>query len=131
MGQITLVGKNFGTTNAIRRDVAIGETPCTDTLWQSDSQVVCLGPKRGTGAYRDVRVRVGGLFRLETGRPNEAKRGLSEAFSYDSPVITAVMPSNGPPAGYTTDMTIMGQNFGFGPLEVRATSCKCLLCWSR
>ena len=117
-GQITIVGKNFGSSLNVRRDVAIGATSCTDTVWQSDSQVVCLGPKRGTGAYRDVRVRIGGSFLSNTGRTNENPKGLSEAFSYDSPIITAVLPTNGPPVGYTTEMTIFGKNFGFGPAEV-------------
>ncbi len=77
-----------------------------------------MGPKRGTGAYRDVKVYIGGTFAGGGGRRNDNVRGLSEAFSYDSPVITSVRPTNGAPTGYMYDMTIFGKNFGFGPETV-------------
>lgn len=117
LGAITVVGQNFGTTFDVTRDILVGNTGCSSVEWQSDSSIRCLGLRRGTGAFKNIRVNIGGKFDgiSTSGRTNENINGLVWAFSYDRPTISAVSPANGPPRGYVTDMTIYGQNFGFGP----------------
>jgi len=116
---MTIIGKNFGNRDTITRGVQVGESSCTTVQWFSDSQIACRGLQRGTGSIRTVKVNIGGEFiqgEQIGGRVNPSG-GLTEAFSYDRPVITSIFPANGPAKGFETAMTIFGANFGMGPAE--------------
>lgn len=114
---MTIVGKNFGARDTTRRSVAVGETACDKVQWFSDTQIACLGLKRGTGSFHNVRVNIEGDFKGGAplgGRVNPSG-GLTSVFSYDRPRIDSILPNNGPTVGYVTAMTIFGRNFGMGP----------------
>ena len=114
---VTVYGSNFG---SLKPAIAlqVGESFCTSAIWSSDSQVVCSKVIPGTGALRDVKVRV-------QGRPSESPTGISRVFSYNRPEITGIHPGNAPPRGFSV-ITILGVNFGLGPdtkVDIRQPQC--------
>jgi hypothetical protein len=84
---------------------------CTTTTFVSTSQVVCTTPS-GSGAARGVQVVVEGTTLVNLGVSSVATAGnLTGMFSYDDPVLTQMVPSNGPVASGAT-LTMFGKNFG-------------------
>jgi hypothetical protein len=132
---ITLLGSNFGVkpaqgslSTSTKPAVSVGAVPCTSTDWISDSQITCALPS-GYGAAKAVAVTVSQTYipplaLMATMRADQLQqRAAAEfertvhtamykgAFSYDIPVMTRLMPSNGPVFGGAS-ITAMGFNFG-------------------
>jgi len=120
---ITVRGQNFGTENIYNPMIQVGDTTCARVQWISDSEMVCNSLSRGLGGELDVRVALDTASTFNTGRANADPRGLSKAMSYDRPAITAIKPTNGPPRGYFSAITIFGKNFGMGPEFPAAAVC--------
>jgi hypothetical protein len=103
--KITVLGKNFGVQDS-RPTVSVGHTPCTLTVWQSDSSIVCTVPA-GQGHDHLIEATIIGAH---------SKENALVRFSFDSPVVSAVSPSNIPPTDAIA-LTLYGEAFG-GPDSV-------------
>ena len=103
--KITVLGKNFGVQDS-RPTVSIGHTPCTLTVWQSDSSIVCTVPA-GQGRDHLIEATIIGAH---------SKENALVRFSFDSPVVSALSPSNIPPTDAIA-LTLYGEAFG-GPDSV-------------
>jgi hypothetical protein len=97
--QVTLSGAGFGYTDPTGR-ARVGGSACEATLWISDSRIVCQNAQ-GVGSQKDVAVTVA----LQLG-------SLAQAFTFDSPTVTAVDPASTTPASGATIVSIFGSNFG-------------------
>jgi len=100
--KITVLGKNFGVQDS-RPTVSVGHTPCTLTVWQSDSSIVCTVPA-GQGHDHLLEATIIGAH---------SKENALVRFSFDSPVVSAVSPANIPPTDAIA-LTLYGEAFG-GP----------------
>ena len=100
--KITVLGKNFGVQDS-RPTVSVGHTPCTLTVWQSDSSIVCTVPS-GQGHDHLLEATIIGAH---------SKENALVRFSFDSPVVSAVSPANIPPTDAIA-LTLYGEAFG-GP----------------
>jgi hypothetical protein len=103
--KITVLGKNFGVQDS-RPTVSVGHTPCALTVWQSDSSILCTVPA-GEGHDHLIEATIIGAH---------SKENALVRFSFDSPVVSAVSPSNIPPTDAIA-LTLYGQAFG-GPDSV-------------
>ena len=74
--QIKIIGKNFGSSDSISREVLIGSVPCQSTNPIGDTSILCNIPEF-VGYELDVVVRIDG--QSGTG---------SKLFSYAPPVVT-------------------------------------------
>jgi hypothetical protein len=98
-GQVlTIHGSNFGLGKA-KLSATVGNKPCSHAKWHSDSLVTCRVP-RGLGVNLTVSVFIGGIEGV-----------LAGSFSYDRPVITKLIPAEGPATG--GEITVRGANFGW------------------
>lgn len=85
--------------------------PCITTSFISTTEIVCTTPS-GSGAGRGVQVQVEGAQVLHKGKVSTWLAGeLKGQFSYDSPILTHLVPSNAPIASGAT-LTMFGTNFG-------------------
>lgn len=103
--KITVLGKNFGTQDS-RPTVSVGHTPCALTVWQSDSSIVCT-IAAGQGHDHLIEATIIGAH---------SKENALVRFSFDSPVVSSVSPSNIPPTDAIA-LTLYGEAFG-GPDSV-------------
>jgi hypothetical protein len=101
---ITLSGINFGATDSNPK-AGVGGTSCQISAWIAATSVSCL-PSGGVGASLAASVEVYGLGGT-----------VSKVFSYDSPVVTALVLNNGPVTAGST-VTIAGQNFGTSAAQI-------------
>jgi hypothetical protein len=95
---VTIHGSNFAAEDA-SATARIGSTACRTTSWTTLTSVMCSVPLGAGGARRAV-VDVDG---------QAGTRSL--AFSYDSPVVAAVVQKNAPTASGAV-LTVTGTNFG-------------------
>jgi hypothetical protein len=124
---ITLLGSNFGVkpkssagSSIADPIVSVGGVSCESSAWVSNSHITCTVPA-GFGSGKTVEVSVAQTF--DSNGPKGAEKAAAtlartehaavykSAFSYDIPVITRMLPSNGPVQGGAT-ITVMGFNFG-------------------
>jgi len=116
---ITISGTNFGLQDS-SFTMAIGETPCVDSIWISTTALSCR-PAVGSGGHSGAGAAVSAtvLVSAIVGTAEEIAYG----FTYDSPVVTyAGSIVNGPTSGGST-LTLSGMNFGFleyTPVRVQA-----------
>jgi hypothetical protein len=99
---VTLSGMNFGYGAAFSGTFVSGvqNQDCKKNTWVSTTAVTCdFGPE-GVGKAMRFTTRFEGVG--GTGAP---------AFSYDSPVLTKISPSNGPTTG-GAPISVFGTNFG-------------------
>jgi len=100
---LTLSGTNFGAAPAA--SVRVGTTVCASNLWVTATSIVCTASFGvGTALNANIELDVIGTF--------------SQAFSYDSPAVTSVMPANAPLSGGAS-LTLTGKNFG--AVDISAT----------
>eukprot|EP00961_Rhodomonas_salina_P175842 2370678-Rhodomonas_salina.1 len=97
-GKMYLEGQNFGHLGAAIT-VYIGNTECSSPEFLSNSLLSCIWTQ-GVGANLDARVQVESLV-----------GGLTHAFSYYSPFVSAVRVLQGPASGGGI-LTIFGSQFG-------------------
>lgn len=106
---VTVLGLNFGPTAPYTGAYSIGAgagvsvrkcLPEKDNAWLSSTTVVCASGPPTSGSSMRFHVDVDG--QVGTGAP---------VFSYDSPIVTVVSPSNGPTTGGAM-LTVRGTNFG-------------------
>lgn len=84
---------------------------CATTTFVTSSTIVCTAPS-GSGAARGVQVIVEGTKVVNQGISSVFSAGdITGMFSYDDPVLTQIVPSNGPVASGAT-LTMFGMNFG-------------------
>jgi hypothetical protein len=95
---VQIVGQYFG-LNSAAQSAHIGNSPCSQSVWTSDSSIKCVVPAGG-GVALAVSVNVLG----NTG-------SLLAGFCYDAPSIESAHPGLGPTTGGTI-LTIIGQSFG-------------------
>jgi hypothetical protein len=95
---ISISGPNFGASDYTPNTI-VGRTVC-DTLWMSDTLVVCK-TRPGVGKDVDVSVWMQGA---QTGT-------FTKAYTYDAPFINSVADPNGPGTGGNT-ISMSGSNFG-------------------
>ncbi len=125
---VTVVGQNFGSScaNVSGGDpagtcdfaITIGASRCSKVLWWSDSSLACSVPP-GVGAGLQVAVEAGG----------QTSTGGNNAFSYDAPVVTSLMPFTAPSQDPGLPITVFGRNFGTLPgaqvgVLIGSSSCK-------
>jgi len=107
-GTVTLYGKNFAVAD-YSGDARFGGTGCEVTKWTSNSLVSCKYPS-GTGEAKSVSFSM--ALRVGTS---------TEVFTYDSPSITDVVGTNGPPSHSSgATVTVLGKNFGTSDYTVTA-----------
>jgi hypothetical protein len=94
---LTLNGFNFGKFNR-SPNVLVGATLCQTTAWTTSTQLTCLTPT-GTAEKQTLRVNV-----------RELVYTVTNAFSFDAPVLTQFAQPNGAVSAGTTT-TIYGFNF--------------------
>jgi len=107
---INIPGDNYGTSPSALK-ILLGKGECERTNWVSNTMAQCLVPA-GVGMSKVV-VQVDGQQSSE----KDEKSPSADDFTYDSPVITRVLPSTGSPAGGQL-VTIEGRNFGTDKTEV-------------
>jgi hypothetical protein len=110
--RINITGSGFG-TSAETVVARINSEDCLETIWESQSSLVCISPA-GAGARRSVGVEV-------TSRTTSIYRTKMNAFAYKPPVAMNVVRNwgsmwNGPTTG-AISMTIIGENFGTNVVE--------------
>jgi len=94
---LSITGKHFGLTDS-DPTVYVGGTACKQSLWVSDTSVMCRLPER-TGFNLSVEVEVDGQVSDPVAR-----------FDFSPPVVEAVLPSLAPAAG-GYEVEIRGRNF--------------------
>ncbi|KAJ1478097.1 hypothetical protein T484DRAFT_2970674 [Baffinella frigidus] len=101
---VTVRGSNFGNAQAVADglvNVTIGPAACSGvTSATPHSAIECIAPEGAGTAYK-VQVTVDA----------QVSPSLTQAFSYDNPLLTAVSPRFGATIGGTT-LTLRGDNFG-------------------
>jgi hypothetical protein len=115
--QVTVQGKNFGITNQqMQTRVLVGETPCIQTSWVSDSRLICRTPI-GHGASRKVQVNIACGQNHPPNAPLLSCTTSNQTYNvtYDAPILTRALisPSNftAASAGNET-LQLIGKNFG-------------------
>lgn len=94
---ITISGANFGITPVVTFDGVV-----VPLVARSHSTIAAMVPAGEAGHVAQVQVTV-------AGQPSNTKE-----FTYDTPRLTAILPSHGPTAGGTT-VTLTGNSFGTDP----------------
>lgn len=135
---LSIIGRNFGWkyTDSAGLIYKSSETPaalvstssetikCSTTTWISDSSVACITPP-GVGQVNSVSVDTGCRYASCADISRQAINAgtIQSAFTYDGPVVTAVVPygldqegkpttiANGPTGGGAV-VTLLGTNFG-------------------
>jgi len=105
---ISVTGRNLGVLDS-SLSAKLAATVCTSPVWTSDSASICV-VSRGTGARLDVSVTVA-----------QQVGTLTEAFTYNHPVIFSVFPVSSPTTAQTR-MFVGGVNFGgfnAAPVSIR------------
>ena len=102
---ITITGTNFGGRMHIPT-VMVGARVCRDVYWHSSERLSCVTPA-GTGALLGITVQILDQSSQPLGDPYKN----NEAFSYDAPRVTAVVPNHCAGAGGCV-VVITGSNFG-------------------
>ncbi len=106
---LTLTGSNFGPAGAA---VTVGGVSCPLTS-QTHTELLCTLPA-GAGASQAVQVTVAG------------QASGTRTFSYNAPLLSSLMPSNGPTAGGAV-LTLTGTNFGAAGATVTIGGVSCPL----
>jgi hypothetical protein len=115
--QVTVRGKNFGVTNQqMQARVLVGETPCIQTSWVSDSGLICRTPQ-GHGASRKVQVNIACGQSHPPNAPLLSCTVSNQTYNvvYDAPVLTVarISPSNITAAGAGNEtLQLIGKNYG-------------------
>lgn len=108
-GALTITGTNFGLTSTVR----VGTQACAVTSRTHEQLICTVAPGAGAG----LTVTVTCVAQSNSAGPT---------FSYNSPTLTSITPSNGPTAGATT-VTLAGTNFGpntvSGSVSIGGASC--------
>lgn len=97
---VSIFGLNFGAVYGLGATATIGGTACDTNWWVADSTVVCKTSGPGVGSGRIISMELQGV----TGT-------LISAFTYNSPVITSPLYSNGPSTA-GVHVTVSGTEFG-------------------
>jgi len=99
---MTVFGSDFGSADN-SPSVSMGGVVCTSSEWISDSSMVCRLQFVGFHP-QDVSLRVSGY-------EGDGDVTLNDAFTFDAPLVTSLLVSNGPSAG-GSHITVQGYNFG-------------------
>jgi hypothetical protein len=99
---VTIVGSQFSEESVGETSVDFGGVPATEVVVEDDTSITCLSPAGVDGTTVDVTV--------SNPRGDAVFSGFSYIDTSDDPVISAVDPSLGLPAGGTA-VTISGERF--------------------
>ena len=153
---VTIFGKDFGLWDTTPQARMSG-TACITTYWVSDTIISCTAPRglrpgKCLGSDSDENCKAivcdtcpNGLSSTVCNNEYDTVQGqgicrsivvtvdrlrgyLTEAFSYESSLITGLNPTNGPPTG-SFDVTMEGESFGDNPKygysgQIGDTMCK-------
>ena len=114
---VTLLGIGFGAVNASGYSVRVrlGQSASEASVWVSGTTVVCASAS-GSGATRRVLLTSG-----------QEPATVSEAYSYERPMLSDIIPGNAAATGRMT-VTCIGSNFGLVDFTVAfrigGTSCE-------
>ena len=97
---MTIRGAGFGPGLSLP-EVRLGSSVCTNTRWISDSIIITRIPSSGVQFQDNV------ILTMQT----NAQHTLSDAFTFDQPVILGAGPANSP-ANANGVVTFRGMNFG-------------------
>jgi len=100
---ITIGGVNFGFIDH-GVEARIGDKPCIQTWWLSDSAIVCTVPP-GSGQDLPIRIRVADRWSVYNGT----------TFAYDGPTVMRVEPNSCATVGGCR-VKITGENYGLMPI---------------
>jgi hypothetical protein len=110
---VTVQGVNFGLSD-YSATVGVGKTACMTSAWSSLTSVNCGSPPGGGAGY-GIAVTV-----------VDVAGSLSNAFSFDSPVLSSVIGSNGP-VSHGAVLTLHGAGFGLADntpsVHIARTAC--------
>jgi hypothetical protein len=112
-GTVTISGTNFGLSD-LTLSIAVGESLCATSSWQTYSSVNCLTAD-GSGMARELAMTI--TSQVGTG---------AAAFTYDAPIMSSFTLRNSPTAGGAA-VSIFGTNLasvGKSSVQVGATLCQ-------
>jgi hypothetical protein len=94
---VTVLGFNFGSSDATSTGAVAGSSVCVTTAWTTDSSVLCSVP-------------AGSILQALALTVSKAVGTLTNAFTFDAPVLTRVDRSNAALTG-SIIVTVSGTNF--------------------
>ena len=100
-GGVTMTIRGAGFGGLSLPEVRLGSSVCTNTRWISDSIIITRIPSSGVQFQDNV------ILTMQT----NAQHTLSDAFTFDQPVILGAGPANSP-ANANGVVTFRGMNFG-------------------
>eukprot|EP00960_Hanusia_phi_P066527 766414-Hanusia_phi.AAC.3 len=115
--EITLLGTGFGSQNrtGLSTLTRVGFTPCENSLWNSDTSILCFTP---AGVHATQRIIITTGIRSSS---------LTESFSFERPILDDIIPGNAACTGRMS-ITIVGSNYGqsdySGRPRIGGTACE-------